>query len=135
MKAVDTNVLVRLLVQDDEAQYRTALAFFEALDSGSPARVDTVVLCELVWVLRSAYEYTREDVAEVIERILSTEQLEVDDPESAWLALEDFRATKADFADCLIGQRARRAGCHATVTFDARLKSLPTFEILHHAAD
>jgi predicted nucleic-acid-binding protein len=133
MKAVDTNVLVRLLVQDDDAQYRSALAFFDHLSTGSPARIDPVVLCELVWVLRSSYDYAREEVAEVVERILSTEQLEVDDAESAWLALEDFRTSKADFADCLIGQRARRAGCTATVTFDGRLKSLATFEILPHA--
>ena len=133
MKAVDANVLVRLLVQDDDAQYRSALAFFDSLSTVSPAHIDPVVLCELVWVLRASYDYAREEVAEVIERILSTEQLEVGDPESVWLALEDFRASKADFADCLIGRRAERAGCSATVTFDGRLKSLPTFEILRHA--
>lgn len=133
MNAVDTNVLVRLLVQDDEAQYRSALAFFDRLSAGSPARVDAIVLCELVWVLRSSYGYEREDVAEVIERILATERLEVDESESAWLALEDFRASHADFADCLIGRRAQRAGCKTTVTFDGRLKRLSTFEMLPHA--
>ena len=133
MKAVDTNVLVRLLVQDDDAQHRSALAFFDRLSTDSPARVDAIVLCELAWVLRSSYEYGRDEVAEVVERILSTEQLEVDDPDATWQALEDFRSSKADFADCLIGQRARRAGCSSTVTFDARLRPLSTFELLPHS--
>jgi predicted nucleic-acid-binding protein len=134
VKAVDTNVLVRYLVNDDKTQYRAAAAFFDAASqSGATVHVDTIVLCELVWVLRSSYEYTREELAEVIERLLTTEDLEIEDSDSAWLALEDYRRTRADFADCLIGRRNLSAGCESTVSFDGRLKGLKSFELLPHS--
>jgi predicted nucleic-acid-binding protein len=134
LKAVDTNVLVRYLVKDDPDQYRGASAFFAGmLARGVAVRVDAIVLCELAWVLRSSYDYSRAELAVVIEKILSTEQLDVEDADSAWLALDDFRSSKADFADCFIGRRNQRSGCEATVTFDGRLKPLATFELLPHA--
>ena len=97
-------------------------------------RVDIVVLCELIWVLKTSYGYSREELAELVERLLSTEELEVEDSDSAWLALEDYRTTRADFADCLIGRRNQRAGCESTVSFDGRVKDLRTFALLPHAS-
>ncbi len=135
MKAVDTNVLVRYLVKDDAGQYRAAAAFFDAASkSGMTVRIDAIVLCELIWVLRSSYEYSRDELAELIERLLTTEELEIEDSDSAWLALEDYRATRADFADCLIGRRNLRAGCDTTVSFDGRLKDLESSALLPQAS-
>lgn len=133
MKGADTNVLVRYLVKDDLSQFRVAVALFERMRAaGESVRIDAIVLCELLWVLRSSYGYSHEDLAMVVEKILSTEQIDVDDADTAWQALADFRAGKADYADCLIGRRNLRAGCEATVTFDGRLKGLPGFELLPH---
>lgn len=130
MKGVDTNVLVRYLVKDDAQQYRAAAAFFDGAREAGAVRVDAVVLCDLVWVLRASYGYQRAELAEVVEKILSAEQLEVEGADTAWLALEDFRASKADFADCLIGRRNQSTGCKTTVTFDTRVKPLASFELL-----
>jgi predicted nucleic-acid-binding protein len=130
VKGVDTNVLVRYLVKDDAAQYRAAAAFFERGGEPGAVRVDAIVLCELVWVLRASYGYQRAEVADVIEKILSAKQIAGEGADTAWLALEDFRASKGDFADCLIGRRNQSTGCDKTVTFDARLKSLASFELL-----
>jgi predicted nucleic-acid-binding protein len=133
MKAVDTNVLVRYLVKDDPGQFESAAAFFAGMRAdGVAVRVDAIVLCELVWVLRS--DFSRPELAGVIEKILSTEQLDVEDADSAWLALDDFRTSKADYADCFIGRRNQRFGCETTVTFDGRLKPLAAFELLPRAS-
>jgi predicted nucleic-acid-binding protein len=124
MKGVDTNVLVRYLTRDDVAQERVAMRFLGAArERGEPTLVNVIVLCELVWVLRAVYEYSKPDVAAAVERILSTEQLLVEDADLAWLALGDYRAGAGDFADDLIGRRNLHLGCEATATFDGRLKA------------
>jgi predicted nucleic-acid-binding protein len=134
MKGLDTNVLVRYLVRDDPAQERAALAFVLACgEAGEPIFVNAIVLCELVWVLRSSYDYSKPDVAAVVEKILSAEQFEVEDVDAAWLALQDYKLGRADYADCLIGRRNAGQGCQTTVSFDGRLKDVAGFELLPHA--
>jgi len=79
MIGLDTNVLVRYLTQDDRVQYEKTAAFIEAAtDRGEQLLVNTVVLCELEWVLESAYNYSREEIAHAIEQILATAQFEVE---------------------------------------------------------
>ena len=95
--------------------------------------MNAVVLCELVWVLRSSYGFSKDDIAAVVEKILSAEQFEVEDVDAAWLALGDFRSGRADYADCLIGRRNAGLGCEATATFDGRLRGIPGFVLLPHA--
>jgi predicted nucleic-acid-binding protein len=134
MKALDTNVLVRYLTRDDPAQERAASRFLEAARARSePILVNLIVLCELVWVLGRAYEYSKAEVAAAIEQLLTTEQIVVEEADLAWLALSDFRATKADFADCLIGRKNLRLGSETTVTFDGRLRGLVGFATLPNA--
>ena len=88
------------------------------------------VLCELVWILDSVYAHDKEEIIETIEAILFSEHFELEDKTSVESALEDYKKSKADFADCLIGRRNRALGCEATVSFDRRLKCLDTFEVL-----
>jgi predicted nucleic-acid-binding protein len=129
MKGVDTNVLVRYVTRDDPSQERAASRFVDAAKARSePILVNVIVLCELAWVLGRSYEYSRAEVTAVIERLLTTEQVIVDDAELVWLALADFKASKADFADCLIGRKNLQLGCDATATFDGRLKGIDGFE-------
>jgi len=131
MKGVDTNVLVRYITRDDPGQERAASRFLDSARKRSePIFVNVIVLCELVWVLARSHEYSRAEVAAVIGQVLTTEQIVVEDADLAWLALSDFKASKADFADCLIGRKNLRLGCDATVTFDARLKGLAGFAAL-----
>jgi len=119
MIGVDTNVLVRYIAQDDATQSRRATAFIEKeCSEAAPGFVGLVVLVELVWVSQSNYGATREEVADIVRRILSIKQLVVQNAETAWKALRLFESSKADFADCLIASAAVAAGCKNVVTFD-----------------
>ena len=131
MKALDTNVLVRYLVQDDLDQARRATLFIEqTAAAGEQLLIDAVVLCELVWVLDAAYGYRKDSLVDAIEAVLLTAQFHVDEKDVAWAALADYKNSRADFADCLIGRVNQSRGSETTVTFDKSLKTLPTFELL-----
>ena len=120
MKGIDTNVLVRYLVQDEPEQARRASRFISnACSADDPGFINQIVLCELVWVLESAYGYPRDRVAQLIESILRTAQLKVENADNAWTALREYR-TGVDFADSLIAAVNQRAGCEETATFDRK---------------
>lgn len=124
MKGLDTNVLVRYLTQDDPGQSRRANALIErTLVKGERCYISVIVLCELVWVLRGAYQLDRETVATSLERMLQVSQFSIEDKDLVRAALEDYRRGPGDFSDYLIGRRNQRAGCHDTATFDRKLKS------------
>lgn len=119
MIGIDTNVLVRYIAQDDAAQSGRAASFIEKECSAStPGFVGLVVLVEVVWVSESAYGASRDEVADIVRRLLSIRQLHVQDAETAWRALRLFESSKADFADCLVERSAVAAGCESVVTFD-----------------
>lgn len=131
MIGLDTNVLVRYLVQDDPAQGKAAADYISGhCSEDEPGYVGAVVLAELAWVLSRAYGYGREEVAKILDLILRTNQLEVEAPETVWTALAAYRAGTADFADALIGERNSAAGCGTTITFDVKASRLPTFTML-----
>ncbi len=121
MKGLDTNVLIRHLVQDDAAQAKRAGRFIAAECSREdPCFINRIVLCETVWVLESAYGYAREDIAGVLERIIRTHQFRIENVQAAWTALRMYRSGGADFADCLLGETNLAAGCSETVTLDKK---------------
>jgi len=127
LKGIDTNVLIRYLIQDEPEQARRASRFIAtACSSDDPGFINRVVLCELVWVLESAYGYPRDRMAQLIESLLRTAQLKVEDHDIAWAALHEYQAG-ADFADALIAAVNQRAGCEDTVTFDRKAGRRPGF--------
>jgi predicted nucleic-acid-binding protein len=131
MIGLDTNVLVRYLTQDDPLQSPRANALIEkAAARGESCAVTSVVLCEVVWVLRSAYGYGKREIVPVLEKLLATVQFVIDDKVSAYAAVEDYRAGRGDFADYLIGRQNRRDGCVKTSTFDRTLGDSDLFEVL-----
>lgn len=131
MKGLDTNVLVRYLTQDDPAQSRRANAIIDgALAGGQRIHLDTVVLCELVWVLRSAYAFSRDTVADTLARLLEASQLSVDDRDRLREAARRYGAGAGDFADCVLGLRNRAAGCDTTLTFDRAHRKSDLFTVL-----
>ena len=131
MIGLDTNILVRYLTHDDPAQYAKAAALIDTVTNrGDHFVVNTAVLCELVWVLGTAYDYSREEIARALEQIFSTAQFEIERLDDARQALLDFRSTKADFSDALIGRINRSLGAEHTVTFDRDLKGVETFRLL-----
>jgi len=131
LKAIDTNVIIRYLVQDDEHQSPIATRFIEThCTVDQPCFIGHITLCELTWVLESSYEQTRKQIAEVIENLLRIGQLEVASSEVVWRALEDYKKSGADFPDHLLARVNEAAGCDSTVTFDKKASKQPAFELL-----
>jgi predicted nucleic-acid-binding protein len=118
VRAIDTNVVVRLLVRDDEEQGRRAEALFR---QPGGVWIALVVLVETVWVLRSAYKFERSAIAQVISALLYTDGVFVEEEQLAQSALTAFEAGTADFADYVILESARRVNALPLWTFDERL--------------
>lgn len=121
MIGIDTNVLIRYLVQDDEAQAKIASDFIESKCSDdNPGFINHIVLCEITWVLSGAYRQKRSDIANVIDSLLQVRQIEVQNAPLVWKALSDYRDSNADFSDHLIAHSNQQAGCASTATFDKK---------------
>jgi predicted nucleic-acid-binding protein len=132
--AADTNVLVRLLVEDDEREAAAARELIAAArENQEPVLVTAPVLCELEWVLESAYRATRKDIAKALQAFLDDGTFLVDGREAVVEALTHYGETAADFSDCLIAATARRAGARTTATFDRRLGRVPGCTLLRAA--
>ena len=120
MRAVDTNVLVRLLVRDDPAQARSAEEFIAA-----GAWVSHLVLAETIWVLDAVYERTAEQVGMAVEMLLKHKELTLQDADVVTSALEHLRGRPGlSFSDCLIVEIARKAGHFPLGTFDRDLAKI-----------
>ena len=118
MIGLDTNVLVRYVMQDDPKQAVQAARLIESLTPESPGFVPVVALVELVWVLSSCYDLTREQVGQALDALLRAKEIVLDRADHIAQALRNFRASGADFADCLIERTEAAAGCEQTMTFD-----------------
>jgi len=119
MIGLDTNVIVRYVMQDDPKQSQKATRLIEALSADAPGFVPLVVIVELVWVLTSCYDLKRDQVVEVLGGTLRTKEFMVDRAEQVAQALRVYKMGSADFADCLIERGATSAGCEKTMTFDS----------------
>jgi predicted nucleic-acid-binding protein len=128
MIGLDTNVLARLFVDDDLAQARQARQFVaDRCTAQDPGYVDRVALCEMVWVLASVHGYSRAAIVNVIEALLASRDIVLEDGETVGTALRIFATRGVDFADALIGQVNRARGCEATATFDRKAARLDGF--------
>ena len=122
MIALDTNVLIRFLVEDDVAQSRRATALIE----GAVAReeqlfVSDIVMCETVWVLSSAYRFSRTEIVDALSQLLRARSVAFSSADNIARALDAYRKERGDFADYLIREHARSAGAQTVATFDAAL--------------
>jgi predicted nucleic-acid-binding protein len=118
MIGLDTNVLVRYIMQDDIKQSPLATRIVESLSVEAPGFVPLIAIVELGWVLSSAYELDRNQLIEAFEALLRTKELVVERGEIVWKALRLFQRANCDFADSLIACSAEAAGCAKTMTFD-----------------
>jgi predicted nucleic-acid-binding protein len=130
VRGLDTNVLLRLLVADDPGQVARARAWLRAQPQDERFLINRIVLCELVWTLRRAYRYERDQIADVIDRVLKSYVVVVEDEHSVEFALYLYRTSSADFADCLLGVTNGFLGCTRTATFDQRAAELDEFELV-----
>lgn len=128
MLGLDTNVLVRFLVQDDQAQFERAQKLIgRELRTGSGVLISLLVLLETEWVLRSRYSLAKSEILAAFSGLLASAELRFEDEHSIEKALFAWKDSPADFADCLIGARHRALGCRATASFDVKATKLPGF--------
>jgi len=120
MRAIDTNVLVRLITRDDPRQVETAERFV-----AGGAWVSTLALAEATWVLDAVYNRTPRQIATAVEMLASHRELALQDADVVEAALEQFRTRPAlGFSDCLLVALARKAGHRPLGTFDRRLSKV-----------
>ena len=130
MRGIDTNVIVRLVTKDDAAQWKRAHDVVAgAAASSEKLFVDAIALCETVWVLKTAYREPRERIVSVLQALLETPEVVVEDADLARRATEDY-ARKGDFADHFMARRNRRSGCATTLTFDESLAGAEAVTLL-----
>jgi predicted nucleic-acid-binding protein len=120
MIGLDTNIIIRYLAQDDAHQSAAASHLIEGLSPDAPGFLTAVVLAEIVWVMEDLYGSDREQSSAIVERILQTRSLVVQDADVAWRALSRFRRGGADFADYLIERTGVAFGCETIYTFDKK---------------
>ena len=121
MIAVDTNVLVRYLVRDDEAQAEAARALLDGLTAQRPAFICREVAIEVVWVLERSYRFTRERIAGVLVELIATDSLVFENANDVVHAAVRYREGGAGFSDLMILAAAGWAGADPLYTFDVRL--------------
>ena len=128
---IDTNILLRLIVNDDEAQRAQVLKFGSQLNKDYQGFVSLVTLLEMDWALTSQYGYSRRQSAEAIHNLARIRGIEIEKQPVAIRALIMAEERNADFADALIAELAREAGCEVTMTLDRKAASrIPGMELL-----
>ncbi|OIP06844.1 MAG: twitching motility protein PilT [Betaproteobacteria bacterium CG2_30_59_46] len=128
MLGIDTNVLVRFLVRDDDVQFEKARKLIaREVTAGRRVFINQLVLMETEWVLRSRYVVPKNRIIEAISGLLNATDVQFEDESAIEEALFIWKDATADFADCLIGAKNRRMGCRATATFDVKAAKLSGF--------
>jgi predicted nucleic-acid-binding protein len=129
--ALDTNVLVRLLIEDDEDQLAKARRVLEPhWEAGGKALLTDVVLAELEWVLESVYDANKAQILTSFHSLASDSRFELQDRPRLLEALRLYQAGRADLSDHLIGLVGSGAGADTTLTFDRALRGDPAFHVL-----
>jgi predicted nucleic-acid-binding protein len=126
--ALDTNVLVRFIVEDDDEQTKRTVRLIEdALAKDEPLFVSEVVLCEAVWVLARVYKLSKEELVQTLRALLQAREVDIQAKEGVRRAVDAFAGGKGDFADYVIREVATAAGCDRIATFDKALLGEPEF--------
>ena len=135
MIGLDTNVLVRYIVEDDPKQAKlSGIVIEDRCTAKDPAFVNLMVVCELVWVLQRAYNCTRDQIGEVLMNLLLTETICIEHHDIAWQAYRDYDEGNTDYADCLISRLNAATDCETTYTFDKKASKLPCNALLTNSA-
>ncbi|MGL5510913.1 MAG: PIN domain-containing protein [Microcoleaceae cyanobacterium] len=131
VKGLDTNVIVRFLVQDDQAQWLIADQYIrQASENHQTCLINNIVLCEVVWVLRSRYQISRNHPITILENLLNTDIFIFENPDDIAWAIHQMKLGSADFSDYLIVRINQQYGCDETVSFDAKLGQLSQVKLL-----
>jgi predicted nucleic-acid-binding protein len=129
--ALDTNLIVRLVVQDDPGQVAIAERILRtAVERGEPCFLSDPVLCELEWVLTSCYKAQHNEILAAVQELLAQELFHFENRDAVRQALDAYQTGKADFSDYLIGAKGHTHGAKTTFTFDRNLRGRPEFTVL-----
>ncbi|MDR9417171.1 MAG: type II toxin-antitoxin system VapC family toxin [Gracilimonas sp.] len=122
MPAIDTNILIRYLARDEEEQFLKVLELFaEYRDVGLV--INLPVIMEAAWVLRSSYNYSKQELIKTFRQLMNTEGLVVQSDKIIQKALDEYERSNADFEDCLIELQNNSTGDSPTYTFDKKASS------------
>ena len=131
MVGLDSNVLVRFVTRDDVEHWNSVDAYLsENCSSQDPGWISCIVLCEVVWVLSSGYDYSKQDIINFLRQLLLTSELKIEEHDTVRFALKEFEKGKADFSNYLIGQLNKHRGCETTVTFDKKAAQHTSFFLI-----
>ena len=130
MIALDTNVLVRYLVRDDEEQAESARTLLESLTTERPGYACREVVVELVWVLERAYGVSRERIAAILQELVATQGLVVEAGDEVARAAFRYGAGGPGFSDLMVLAAAERSGARPLYTFDRKAARLEGVELL-----
>ena len=131
MIGLDTNVILRYLLQDDPKQTRQANHIFERqLSEQNPGYISLATVLEIVWVLRSLLKQTPSQIASHLENLLAADSLEVQNEQQVFEAAFALKRGTGEFEDALIGALNAWAGCSHTLTFDRKTTRLPYFQVM-----
>ena len=130
MIGLDTNILIRYLVQDEPAQAARATALIERdLSEAEPAYVSVLAMAETAWVLERVYRCESSEIAAAIERLLQLDVLRIESEQEVFTAMIALKEGRGSFADALIGALGTKAGCSRTLTFDKKALRLGSFQL------
>ncbi len=130
MIAVDTNVIVRFLVRDDEQQAETARRRLKQAENNHERLfIPLLVILETIWVLESAYDKSRTEILDAVQAMRQMPVFDFEADEVVERLLNDGPKCKADLADVLIAHSAHASGCESGITFDKGAAKLPFFSL------
>lgn len=128
---IDTNLLLRIAVDDDAVQRNAVERLLSRLEDGETLRVGLVVIMETVWVLGRFYGFSKDVILNFLQTLLERRELELTDYEAIGNAIDICRNSGAEFSDAVISEMNRLAGCEATYTFDrTAARKIPGMELL-----
>jgi len=129
--AVDTNILVRFLMRDDEKQAETVLRRFQSAESRRERlRVSLLVVLELIWVLESVYEVSRFEILRALQDMRHMAVMVFEADTAVDKLLQDGLETKVDLSDILIARASEALGCETVLTFDKKAAKSGLFQLL-----
>lgn len=131
MIGLDTNVIIRYIVQDDEQQAKLATDLIESqCSSENPVFINEITLCEIVWVLKRAYGYEKTVIINILRQLLVSREITISSHSEAWAAFHDYENGNADFSDCFIVLLNKQRGCPFTYSFDKKACQHGLFKLL-----
>lgn len=130
MIGLDTNVLVRFFAQDDARQSPVATRLINGLTKESPGFVSSITLCELVWVMETAYGLGKAQILLILRQLLESDELAIEGKPLVWAAFSCFQKAALDFSDALLSEVAKDVGCTHTATFDKAAARVEGFKLL-----